>query len=234
MSPALSTVWARALIDPVIRSSDAASFAWSAASRSSRFRAANAPPMSAAATTPAMTSPRSPNTSIPVPSRRRSTPSQSTGPMVRGPGGRYAQGPTGRYDTRGADRRSSGSGRWARRWPRTCARAGFEVSGWNRTAGRAAGPGRSSAPPRRRRRRRPPGPPTSSSSASPTRPTSRPSCSARTASPTGVAAGSLVIDMSTISPSASRGFADRLREQGVGFVDAPGLRRLARAPRRAR
>lgn len=37
----------------------------------------------------------------------------------------------------------------------------------------------------------------------------------------GIAAGSLVIDCSTISPSASRGFAARLREQGVGFVDAP-------------
>jgi 3-hydroxyisobutyrate dehydrogenase len=37
----------------------------------------------------------------------------------------------------------------------------------------------------------------------------------------GARSGALVIDNSTISPSASRGFADRLREQGVGFVDAP-------------
>jgi 3-hydroxyisobutyrate dehydrogenase len=37
----------------------------------------------------------------------------------------------------------------------------------------------------------------------------------------GVRSGTLVIDCSTISPSASRGFADRLRERGVGFVDAP-------------
>lgn len=37
----------------------------------------------------------------------------------------------------------------------------------------------------------------------------------------GVRAGALVIDCSTISPSASRGFAERLRERGVGFVDAP-------------
>ena len=37
----------------------------------------------------------------------------------------------------------------------------------------------------------------------------------------GVRAGALVIDNSTISPSASRGFAERLRERGVGFVDAP-------------
>jgi 3-hydroxyisobutyrate dehydrogenase len=37
----------------------------------------------------------------------------------------------------------------------------------------------------------------------------------------GVREGALVIDDSTISPSASRGFAERLRAQGVGFVDAP-------------
>jgi 3-hydroxyisobutyrate dehydrogenase len=36
-----------------------------------------------------------------------------------------------------------------------------------------------------------------------------------------VRSGALVIDCSTISPSASRGFAARLAEQGVGFVDAP-------------
>jgi 3-hydroxyisobutyrate dehydrogenase len=36
-----------------------------------------------------------------------------------------------------------------------------------------------------------------------------------------IAAGSLIVDCSTISPSASRSFATRLREQGVGFVDAP-------------
>ncbi len=33
--------------------------------------------------------------------------------------------------------------------------------------------------------------------------------------------GSLVIDCSTISPSATRGFADRLAERGVAMVDAP-------------
>lgn len=43
--------------------------------------------------------------------------------------------------------------------------------------------------------------------------------------PTGVAEGigdgALVIDCSTISPSATRSFAARLRERGVGYVDAP-------------
>ncbi|HEY6326012.1 MAG TPA: NAD(P)-dependent oxidoreductase [Candidatus Cybelea sp.] len=52
--------------------------------------------------------------------------------------------------------------------------------------------------------------------------------------PRGVAAGadaaSLVIDMSTISPVASRRFARRLAEQGVEFVDAP----VSGGPARAR
>lgn len=38
---------------------------------------------------------------------------------------------------------------------------------------------------------------------------------------TGLAAGGLVIDCSTISPSATAAFAVRLRKQGVGLVDAP-------------
>jgi 3-hydroxyisobutyrate dehydrogenase len=37
----------------------------------------------------------------------------------------------------------------------------------------------------------------------------------------GLAAGGLVIDCSTISPAATRGFAARLRERRIGFVDAP-------------
>jgi 3-hydroxyisobutyrate dehydrogenase len=37
----------------------------------------------------------------------------------------------------------------------------------------------------------------------------------------GLAAASLVIDCSTISPEATRGFAARLAGQGVGYVDAP-------------
>jgi 3-hydroxyisobutyrate dehydrogenase-like beta-hydroxyacid dehydrogenase len=37
----------------------------------------------------------------------------------------------------------------------------------------------------------------------------------------GAAAGSLVIDASTISPDATRGFAARLAGQGVAFLDAP-------------
>jgi 3-hydroxyisobutyrate dehydrogenase len=37
----------------------------------------------------------------------------------------------------------------------------------------------------------------------------------------GIRASSLVIDCSTISPDASQGFAARLADRGVGFVDAP-------------
>jgi 3-hydroxyisobutyrate dehydrogenase len=37
----------------------------------------------------------------------------------------------------------------------------------------------------------------------------------------GIRSGSLVIDCSTISPSASRSFAERLAAQGVSFLDAP-------------
>jgi 3-hydroxyisobutyrate dehydrogenase len=37
----------------------------------------------------------------------------------------------------------------------------------------------------------------------------------------GAAAGTLVIDCSTIDPAATRSFAARLARQGIGFVDAP-------------
>jgi 3-hydroxyisobutyrate dehydrogenase-like beta-hydroxyacid dehydrogenase len=37
----------------------------------------------------------------------------------------------------------------------------------------------------------------------------------------GMAEGTLAIDMSTIAPAASRSIAERLRERGVGFLDAP-------------
>ncbi len=38
---------------------------------------------------------------------------------------------------------------------------------------------------------------------------------------TGARSGSLVVDCSTISPSATRGFGERLSEQGIALVDAP-------------
>ena len=39
--------------------------------------------------------------------------------------------------------------------------------------------------------------------------------------------GSLVVDMSTIRPTASRAIAERLDERGVAFLDAPGHRLAA-------
>ncbi len=47
---------------------------------------------------------------------------------------------------------------------------------------------------------------------------------------TGARPGSTVVDMSTISPIASKRFAERLRERSVGFVDAP----VSGGPARAR
>jgi 3-hydroxyisobutyrate dehydrogenase len=99
-------------------------------------------------------------------------------------------------------------------------KAGFEVTVWNRTPGRAAdvvAQGAAEAP--------------------------RPADAARQATVAltcvsdtpdvemvlfgpdgivdGLAPGGLVIDVSTIAPGATREFAARLRERGIGFVDAP-------------
>ena len=62
---------------------------------------------------------------------------------------------------------------------------------------------------------------TSSSSACPTRRTSRRSCSGPTAWPRAPSEGTLVIDCSTIAPSGSWTFAERLDGLGLVFVDAP-------------
>jgi 3-hydroxyisobutyrate dehydrogenase len=100
------------------------------------------------------------------------------------------------------------------------ARAGFEVSAWNRTPGRAAELGDLGV----------------SMAASPsavaaaselviTIVSDTPDVEAVLFGPEGVAAGaaagSLVIDMSTISPSATRDFAERLAQTGVAMLDAP-------------
>ena len=100
------------------------------------------------------------------------------------------------------------------------ARAGFSVAAWNRTPGRAAGLadlGVSLAP-------------TAAAAASEadvivTIVSDTPDVEAVLFGPEGVAAGarpgSIVVDMSTISPSATRGFATRLAAQGVAMLDAP-------------
>ncbi len=100
------------------------------------------------------------------------------------------------------------------------ARAGFEVSAWNRTPGRSAelaDLGVTMAQ-------------TASAAAADaeivvTIVSDTADVEAVLFAPDGVAAGvrpgSLIVDMSTISPSATRGFAGRLAAQGVAMLDAP-------------
>ncbi len=98
--------------------------------------------------------------------------------------------------------------------------AGFEITVWNRTPGRAGAlveAGATEAPS-----------PAAVGRAADiviTCVSDTPDVEAVLFGPDGVAAGlaggSLVIDCSTISPSATAAFAARLREQGIGFVDAP-------------
>ena len=74
---------------------------------------------------------------------------------------------------------------------------------------------RSGPPARSRARAR------SSSSWCPTRPTSRKFCSARTASRTGSRSGKIVVDMSSISPIATKEFAKKIEALGCDYLDAP-------------
>jgi 3-hydroxyisobutyrate dehydrogenase len=100
------------------------------------------------------------------------------------------------------------------------ARAGFEVSAWNRTAGRAAELGDLGVTLA--------GSPAAVARASDivvTVVSDTPDVEAVLFGPDGVAdgaaPGSLVIDMSTISPSATRDFAARLARAEVAMLDAP-------------
>ena len=106
------------------------------------------------------------------------------------------------------------------------ARAGFDVTAWNRTPGRAAELDDARPSDGRDTGRRGAATATSSWSASRTRRTSRPSCSVPTASPTASAPGSLVIDCSTISPAATREFAERLAEREASARRRAGVGRL--------
>ena len=100
------------------------------------------------------------------------------------------------------------------------ARAGFEVTAWNRTAGRAVdlhGLGVSIA--------ESPSAVAAASDVVITIVSDTPDVEAVIFGPEGVAegahTGSLVVDMSTISPSATRDFAERLAQRGVAMLDAP-------------
>jgi 3-hydroxyisobutyrate dehydrogenase len=100
------------------------------------------------------------------------------------------------------------------------ARAGFEVRAWNRTPGRATelgelGVGFEESPAAVAR----------SSDVIVTIVSDTPDVDAVLFGPAGVAEGaaegSLIVDMSTISPSATRDFAARLAERGIAMLDAP-------------
>ena len=100
------------------------------------------------------------------------------------------------------------------------ARAGFEVSAWNRTAGRATdlhelGVAIAASP----------AAVAGASDVVITMVSDTPDVDAVLFGPEGVAegaaSGSVVVDMSTISPSATRDFAARLATQGVAMLDAP-------------
>jgi 3-hydroxyisobutyrate dehydrogenase len=99
-------------------------------------------------------------------------------------------------------------------------RAGFEVTVWNRTPGRTApllelGAREASSPAELAR----------SSDVVVVCVSDTPDVEAVLFGPdgiaTGIAAGGLVIDCSTIAPEATRAIASQLAERGVGFVDAP-------------
>ena len=100
------------------------------------------------------------------------------------------------------------------------AKAGFEVSAWNRTTGRAVdlhdlgvSTAESAAAV------------AAASDVTITMVSDTPDVEAVLFGPDGVAqgvaTGSLVVDMSTISPSATRDFAERLSKRGVAMLDAP-------------
>ncbi|NJD30099.1 MAG: NAD(P)-dependent oxidoreductase [Chloroflexi bacterium] len=100
------------------------------------------------------------------------------------------------------------------------ARAGFEISAWNRTPGRApelAALGVHQAPSLAEVAK--------ASEIVITIVSDTPDVEAVLFGPDGVAKGAapgtLVVDMSTISPSATRSFAERLRERGIAMLDAP-------------
>lgn len=100
------------------------------------------------------------------------------------------------------------------------ARAGFPLTVWNRTPGKAGPAVELGA-----REAKTPRDLAADSDVIVICVSDTPDVEAALFGPDGVAAGArpgtLVIDCSTISPSASRGFAERLRAGGVGFVDAP-------------
>ncbi len=100
------------------------------------------------------------------------------------------------------------------------ARAGFDITAWNRTPGRAAHLGELGV-----RFAPTPADVGRASDVVVTIVSDTPDVEAVLFGPDGVAEGAapgtVVVDMSTISPSATRGFAERLAERDVTLLDAP-------------
>jgi 3-hydroxyisobutyrate dehydrogenase len=100
------------------------------------------------------------------------------------------------------------------------AKAGFELRVWNRTPGRAAGPLSLGA-----LEAESPKAIAHSSDVVVICVSDTPDVEAVLFADDGVAAGlapgALIIDCSTIAPGATRAFAERLAQSGIGFVDAP-------------
>jgi 3-hydroxyisobutyrate dehydrogenase len=99
-------------------------------------------------------------------------------------------------------------------------KAGFEVTVWNRTPGRAADLVTQGA-----REAATPAAVAAASNVVVTCVSDTPDVEAvlfgEGGIASGLASGGLVIDCSTIAPAATRGFAERLAGQGIGYVDAP-------------
>ncbi|HEX4898307.1 MAG TPA: NAD(P)-dependent oxidoreductase [Candidatus Limnocylindrales bacterium] len=113
-----------------------------------------------------------------------------------------------------------GLGTMGRAMAANVARAGFDVRAWNRTAGRAAELGDLGVVLEAN-----PAAVARASDIVVTVVSDTPDVEAVLFGPGGVAdgapAGVLVIDMSTIAPSATRDFAARLAERGIAMLDAP-------------
>lgn len=113
-----------------------------------------------------------------------------------------------------------GLGTMGRHMAANLRRAGFEVTVWNRTPGRAADLVALGC-----REAVTPGEAARAADIVVTCVSDTPDVEAVLFGPDGVASGlprgGMVVDCSTISPDATRGFAERLAEQGAGWVDAP-------------
>jgi 3-hydroxyisobutyrate dehydrogenase-like beta-hydroxyacid dehydrogenase len=114
-----------------------------------------------------------------------------------------------------------GTGIMGSRMAANVARAGFDLTVWNRTASKAEAVAEATGA----RLASTPAEAANGADATITMVVDSPEVEAVLFGENGaseaMAAGALAIDMSTIAPSATREVAERLRERGIGFLDAP-------------